>query len=106
MAEVLGPRDAAVTRELTKLFEEVRRGTLPELADYYHRAGAPKGEVTIVITPPLPLAPVAEAEVERLLGEALTRLSPRDAAADVATATGLPRRCIYARAVALKGGGR
>jgi 16S rRNA (cytidine1402-2'-O)-methyltransferase len=106
MAEVLGPRDAAVTRELTKLFEEVRRGTLPELADYCRRAGAPKGEVTIVIAPPLPLAPVAEAEVERLLGEALTRLSPRDAAADVATATGLPRRCIYARAVALKGGGR
>src|SRR5512132_2194963 len=106
MADVLGPRDAAVARELTKLFEEVRRGTLPELADHYRRAGAPKGEVTIVIAPPLPLAPVAEAEVERLLGEALRRLSPRDAAADVAKATGLPRRCIYARAMALKGGGR
>jgi 16S rRNA (cytidine1402-2'-O)-methyltransferase len=106
MADVLGPRDIAVARELTKLFEEVRRGSLPELADYYRRAGAPKGEVTIVIAPPLPPAPVAEPEIERLLGEALRRLSPRDAAAEVATATGLPRRRIYARAVALKSGGR
>jgi 16S rRNA (cytidine1402-2'-O)-methyltransferase len=105
MADVLGPRDTAVARELTKLFEEVRRGSLPELAEHYRWAGAPRGEVTIVIAPPLPLAPIAEAEIDRLLGEALTRLSPRDAAAEVATATGLPRRRIYARAVALRGRG-
>jgi 16S rRNA (cytidine1402-2'-O)-methyltransferase len=104
MADVLGPRDAAVARELTKLFEEVRRGSLPELAEYYRRTGAPKGEVTIVVAPPLPPPPLADAEVDRLLGEALTRLSPRDAASSVAKATGLPRRHLYARAVALKAG--
>jgi 16S rRNA (cytidine1402-2'-O)-methyltransferase len=104
MADALGPRDAAVARELTKLFEEVRRGTLPDLAAHYRQAGAPKGEVTIVVGPPSPPPPVGEAEAERLLVEALERLSPRDAAASVAKATGLPRRRLYARAIALKAG--
>ena len=102
MADVLGPRDAAVARELTKLFEEVRRGTLPDLAEHYRQAGSPKGEVTIVVAPPPPPPPLAEADVDRLLGEALRRLSPRDAATSVAEATGLPRRKLYARATALK----
>lgn len=104
MADVLGPRDAAVARELTKLFEEVRRGSLAELAEYYRRAGAPKGEVTIVVAPPPPAPPFADAEAERLLVEALERLSPRDAATSVAKATGLPRRQLYARVIALKAG--
>ena len=50
MADILGPRQAAVGRELTKLFEEVRRGPLDELAAYYDGAGAPKGEVTVEVT--------------------------------------------------------
>jgi 16S rRNA (cytidine1402-2'-O)-methyltransferase len=104
MADTLGPRHAAVARELTKLFEEVRRGTLPDLAAHYRKAGAPKGEVTIVVGPPPPPPPVGEAEAERLLVDALERLSPRDAATSVAKATGLPRRQLYARAVALKAG--
>ena len=104
MADVLGRRDAAVARELTKLFEEVRRGTLPDLAAHYRRAGAPKGEVTIVVAPPPPAPPVGVTETERLLVEALERLSPRDAATSVAKATGLPRRQLYARAIALKAG--
>lgn len=102
MADVLGPRDAAVARELTKLFEEVRRGSLPELAEHYRRAGAPKGEVTIVVAPPLPPPPLADAQVEALLADALERLSPKDAAATLAKATGLPRRQLYAHAIKLR----
>ena len=104
MADTLGSRDAAVARELTKLFEEVRRGSLPDLADYYRRAGPPKGEVTIVVAPPLAPPPPAGAEVDRLLGEALESMSPRDAATEIAKATGMPRRQLYARAIALKAG--
>ena len=102
MADVLGPRDAAVARELTKMFEEVGRGSLTELAEHYRRAAVPKGEVTIVVAPPLPPPPLADAEVERLLGEALTRLSPKEAAASLAKLTGLPRRQLYGRAVRLR----
>ena len=104
MADVLGPRPAAVTRELTKLFEEVRRGPLDVLAAHYADAGPPKGEVTIVVGPPLPPPPVGEAEAAHLLADALTRLSARDAATEVARATGLPRRGLYARAIAMKRG--
>ena len=87
-----------------QLFEEVRRGTLPDLAAHYRRAGAPKGEVTIVVAPPPPAPPVGVTEPERLLVEALERLSLRDAATSVAKATGLPRRQLYVRAIALKAG--
>jgi 16S rRNA (cytidine1402-2'-O)-methyltransferase len=104
MADVLGPRDAVVARELTKLFEEVRRGSLTELAEHYRQAAVPKGEVTIVVAPPLPRPPPADAEIEALLAEALEGLSPRDAATSVAQVTGLPRRQLYARAIALKHG--
>jgi len=99
MAEVLGPRDAAVGRELTKLHEEVRRAPLGELAAYYAAAGPPKGEATVVVAPPGD-APVPDAiEIDRLLAEALVGSSVRDAADQVAALTGLPRRPIYARAV-------
>ena len=52
MAEVLGTRSAAVAREMTKLHEEVRRGTLAELAAHYAERPAPKGEVTLLVSPP------------------------------------------------------
>jgi 16S rRNA (cytidine1402-2'-O)-methyltransferase len=103
MAETLGPRPAMVARELTKLFEEIRRGSLPDLADHYRREGPPKGEITIVIGPPLEKI-VDEAEIDRLLGAALKDGSVRDAADAVTAATGLPRRKAYARALALKSG--
>ena len=102
MADVLGPRDAAVARELTKLFEEVRRGSLTELAEHYLKAAVPKGEVTIVVAPPLPPPPLAGAQVKALLADALERLSPKDAAATLAKATGLPRRQLYAHAIKLR----
>ena len=103
MAEVWGPRPAAVARELTKLHEEVRRGTLPALAEHYETAGPPKGEVVVVVGPPGPdaeTAPDAEA-LDAQLRAAFRHASLRDAVAAVAEATGRPRRQIYARALEL-----
>lgn len=104
MAKVLGPRQGAIGRELTKKFEEIRRGPLDQLASHYLEAGAPKGEVTIVIAPPAKDAEQATAEdIDRLLVQALQGLSLKDAAAAVSVATGGKKRDIYSRALALKG---
>lgn len=100
-AAVLGPREVAVSRELTKLFEEVRRGDLAGLAAHYAEAGPPKGEVVVVIGPPAPEEAPAGADLDALLAEALAGMSVRDAAASVAAATGLPRKAVYARALEL-----
>ncbi|MAZ75928.1 MAG: 16S rRNA (cytidine(1402)-2'-O)-methyltransferase [Micavibrio sp.] len=100
MAQVFGNREAAVTRELTKLYEEVRRGTLEELSVYYKENGAPKGEIVVVI------APKGEVEVsgeslEKQIQKALETMSVRDAAEMVAKATGKPKRAIYTLALKL-----
>lgn len=100
LAEILGPREAVVAREITKLYEELRRGTLVELAQYYAEHGEPKGEAVIVIGPPL--KEEKEINVDTLLREALLEFSVKDAAASVAKATGLPRQGLYARALQLK----
>jgi 16S rRNA (cytidine1402-2'-O)-methyltransferase len=102
MAQVLGARPAAVVRELTKLFEEVRRGDLADLAAQYRADGPPKGEIAIVVGPAEREAPQAD-DLDRLLAAALEQASLRDAATRVATETGLPRREVYARALALGG---
>lgn len=101
MAAVLGPRPAAVARELTKLFEEVRRGPLPDLAEHYRQAGGPKGEVVVVIGPPGEAPPPSAEDVDGRLRRALGEASLRDAVDRVAAETGLPRRQVYGRAVAL-----
>jgi 16S rRNA (cytidine1402-2'-O)-methyltransferase len=107
MAAVLGPREAVIARELTKLFEETRRGALDALAAHYAEAGPPKGEVVVVIGPPGETDRQAEAEtLDARLVRALETESVRDAAAAVATATGLPRRQVYARALELAQGRR
>ncbi|MBI4184316.1 MAG: 16S rRNA (cytidine(1402)-2'-O)-methyltransferase [Proteobacteria bacterium] len=107
MAAVLGPRQAAVARELTKLFEEVRRGPLAELARHYAAAGPPKGEVVVVVGPPAAPEPEDEGALDARLMAALAGMSVRDAAKAVAEATGRPRREVYARALALAArGGR
>ncbi len=97
MAAVLGPRPAAVARELTKIHEEVVRGPLDTLAARY--AKAPRGEVVVVVAPPADAAVADDATVDRALDEALSRLGPSAAAAEVARATGRPRRDMYARAL-------
>ena len=103
MAGILGDRDAAVARELTKLHEEIRRGRLSALAAHFREAGAPRGEIVVVVGPPdAETAPPSETEIDRRLAEALGRLSLRDAAALVAEETGLPRRELYRRALALQ----
>ena len=102
MAQLLGARPAAVARELTKLFEEVRRGRLADLAAQYRAAGPPRGEIAIVVGPPNPEAPRAD-DLDDLLAAALEQASLRDAATRVAAETGLPRREVYARALALSG---
>ena len=101
MAAVLGGREASVARELTKLHEEVRRGTLAELAAHYAEAGAPRGEVVVVVGPPLPDATPTEGDLDTALRTALAGASVKDAAAMVAEALGLPRRQVYARALEL-----
>jgi len=102
MARVFGPRDAAIGRELTKKFEEVRRGPLSELADHYTEAGSPKGEVTIVVAPPTSSdADAPPEEIDRLLQNALVSSSLKDAVSAVVAATGAPKRDVYARALEL-----
>jgi len=104
MAATLGPRPAAVARELTKLYEEVRREPLDRLAAHYRAAGPPRGEVVIVVGPPAPVTAAADADdLDARLRAALTESSLRDAVAAVAAATGLPRQRVYARALALRG---
>ncbi len=100
LAEGLGPdRPAAVARELTKRFEEVRRGTLAALAAHYATHEA-RGEICLVVGP-APEEEVGEADLDTQLRAALERESVRDAAALVAAATGLPRKQVYARALVL-----
>jgi 16S rRNA (cytidine1402-2'-O)-methyltransferase len=97
----LGERDAAVAREISKRFEETVTGTLTELAARYADA-PPKGEIVIVVGPPGPAVAAGEEEVDAALREAMARLSPSRAAAEVAAALGLPRRSVYERAQRLK----
>jgi 16S rRNA (cytidine1402-2'-O)-methyltransferase len=101
MAEVLGDRPAAVARELTKFYEEVARDTLLGLARRYASSGPPKGEIVVLVGPPLAPAPIEDEAIDALLEEALGRVSLRDAVAEVASRLDLKRREVYARALAL-----
>ena len=98
MAQVLGARAAAVAREITKLHEEVRRGTFGELAAHYDKAGAPKGEVTLLVGPPAQAA-TDVAQVDAALEAALAFMPLKAAAEMIAGLTGAPRKEIYARAL-------
>jgi 16S rRNA (cytidine1402-2'-O)-methyltransferase len=103
MAATLGAaRGAVVARELTKTFETIRRGTLGDLAAALAGEPTPTGEVVVVVgAPPDETADLGDAD--RLLAELLKSLSLKEAAAEAAAATGLPRRDLYRRALALKG---
>jgi 16S rRNA (cytidine1402-2'-O)-methyltransferase len=98
----LGPRDAAVAREITKLYEECVTGSLTDLAHRYADAdAAPKGELVIVVAPPHEAETASDEIIDRLLDDALARLSPSRAAAEVAEQLNIPRKRAYARALEL-----
>ena len=104
---VLGSRDAAIARELTKHFETVRRGTLADLAAALAQEDPPKGEIVLLVGPPQEGAQALSAEdLDARLSKALETHSVKDAAAIVAGETGQPRRQVYARALELSGKGR
>ncbi|PPD45789.1 MAG: 16S rRNA (cytidine(1402)-2'-O)-methyltransferase [Methylocystis sp.] len=101
-AAVLGPRGAAIARELTKMYESVRRGTLEELSAALATEEPPRGEIVLLVAPPeAGAAEVAEADLDARLAEALGAYSVKDAASVVSAATGQPRRQVYARALQL-----
>jgi 16S rRNA (cytidine1402-2'-O)-methyltransferase len=101
LAAGLGPREAAVCRELTKLHEEVRRGDLGALAATYAEGAETRGEFVLVIAPPAPAEQPSVAEIDALLRAALARTTLKEAVAEVAAATGEPRRAVYSRALEL-----
>ena len=102
MAAVFGVREGVVCRELTKLYETIVRGPLPELAAD-PQFEAPKGELVILVGPGQ-AAEATAGDIDTALADALTRLRPAEAAAEVAKALGLPRRDVYQRAMALRAG--
>jgi len=105
MAEQLGPRDAVIARELTKLHEEIRDGTLTELAQHYGDAGPPRGEVVILVHGASGGADIPAMDLDAALRVALAEHSLKQAVAQVTAQSGRPRREVYARALALTGRG-
>ena len=101
LAAGLGPREAALCRELTKLHEEVRRGDLTILAREAAQASEPRGEMVIVVASPDRQAEVTAVDLDSLLRQALGRVSVKEAVAEVAAVTGTSRRDVYQRALAL-----
>lgn len=93
-------REVSVARELTKRFEEHRRGTLAQLCAHYADTGAPKGEIVLIVGPGKERISDTAA-IDTMLRDALASHSVKDAAALVATATGAPKRDLYQRALAL-----
>ena len=100
LAAGLGDREAAVCRELTKLHEEIRRGGLAALAQSGGDSER-RGEFVLVIGPPAAAPQIGADDADALLRQALARVSLKDAVGEVADVTGLPRRALYQRALAL-----
>jgi 16S rRNA (cytidine1402-2'-O)-methyltransferase len=102
LAAILGEREAAICRELTKLHEEIRRDSLSALAKHYAGEAERRGEIVIVVAPAAETTPRPDDErLDELIHAALAHASLKDAVADVVAATGLPRREVYQRALAL-----
>ena len=100
LAAVLGDREAAIARELTKHFETVRRGSLAGLAQALAQEGPPKGEIVLLVgPPPQDQAEASAASLDGALTVALQAFSVKDAAAIVSAQTGVARRQVYARAL-------
>ena len=104
MAEVLGEREAAIGRELTKTFEEMRRGTLAALAQAYAGEDTPKGEVVICVAPPREAASTVE-DVDALLLSLAGEMGASKAAGEAAKMTGARKADLYRRLMELRGDG-
>ena len=103
-AEVLGgTRRAVVCRELTKTFEEFRRGTLEELAGFYDEQKTVKGEIVLLIAPPEAEEAPGALEVDAMLRQLASRMPASKAAAEAARATGLAKKDLYQRLLEMKG---
>ena len=103
LAAILGNRPAAVARELTKMHEEFYRDTLSALADHFQSHQDVRGEIAIVVSPPLAdNTPLSADDLDSRLTAQLKIHPVKDAAAIVAAELGLPRRTVYARALSLK----
>lgn len=104
--EILGDRLMAVVREITKKFEEVRRGKVSELIAHYQGEGAPKGELVLVIDRAADTSDWTDEALDALIQETLASQSARDTVDKVAHLTGLPRKQIYKRVLAVQDGNR
>jgi 16S rRNA (cytidine1402-2'-O)-methyltransferase len=100
LEQVMPGREIAVARELTKLFEECRTGRAEDLTDHY-AAHPPKGEIVLLVGPPLERV-ADDVDADALLLAELAHAKPSQAAGAVARATGLDRKMLYARALELK----
>lgn len=103
LADGLGDRPAAVCRELTKLFEETVAAPLSVLAARYADV-APRGEIVVVVGPPLPPPPASADLLDSALADLPADAPLNAAAAAIALRLGLPKRQVYARALALRRG--
>ncbi len=103
MAEVYGQRRAAIGRELTKTFEEMRTGRLGDLASHYADAPTPKGEIVICVGPPEAGADAPE-DIDKLLTALAAEMPASKAAAEAARMTGQPKQALYRRLMELKDG--
>ena len=101
MAEVLGAREAAVARELTKKFEETRRGTLAELAAHYAGAGPPRGEIVVLVGPGEDVV-ASEDALDAAIAAADETRPMKETAAEIAAKLGLGRRVVYERMLELR----
>ncbi|WP_062228164.1 16S rRNA (cytidine(1402)-2'-O)-methyltransferase [Aureimonas frigidaquae] len=103
MASALGPRPAAICRELTKLHETIYRGTLDALAAQFAAMDSIKGEIVVCVGGPEAPAQLDADSVDTILAGLMAEMKPAKAAQEAARLTGLPRRDLYQRALALKG---
>lgn len=100
LADIMGDRDAAICREMTKLHEDIRRATISELAAAADTLET-RGEFVLVIGPPAADAGIGDDALDALLRSSLSRGSVKDAVAHAVEISGRPRRDIYARALEL-----